>query len=420
MSSQCFGECRLFAIPLLFLLSGCSGESAQSNDANIAASENGLGVTTAYDRPAAALIERVVNGTRELWTFACGADNVMRRRVFNPSTGWGSWFVVANSFPCASAPSAGKWIGGTPSEALGVYYRGTNGGLVEARYSSDGTKFAKDVTLELGFRGTIVGNPVVVDAVDVPGMTQRISVAAKRAQDNSLITFDFFQGGWQIHNMTDASGRFAHAPPATDFGVSYGQYKKNYVAVQTDASEYTIYTRKSWNAGYGYYASITDPDFTGVMNFGLAPLSDLTGDVWTVCLDYGCITVRSGDRLFWWQMDPNSNLQDYLSEPGGGVGGSAYATPTGPTTDEIFGRAKNGGLLLYGVATQPVVVSGSLSSAPSPVTNGKTYWKNAVYTKLESGHHRLYYCDRNGLNDFFPPYIHETPLDYPGDGVLAP
>jgi hypothetical protein len=148
----------MFASSLSLFACGPEGSQplAAVDDDGIAHASQAV-TPTQNDRPAAAIVARVVNGQTELWVFACGADHRMRRRVQRANGTWGSWIVVASSFRCFSAPSIGKWIGGTPSETIGVYYRGTNttdgpgNRLIEAWYASDGSASATDLSAHTGF-----------------------------------------------------------------------------------------------------------------------------------------------------------------------------------------------------------------------------------------------------------------------------
>src|SRR5204863_8240919 len=105
-----------------------------------------------YDRPAGAAITRTVNGSTQLWVFACGADHVMRRKVLlTPDSEFRGWITVAGSFPCYSPPTLAKWKGTAPQEVINLFYRGSTSGnrLIHARYQDDGTSFAKDLSAEI-------------------------------------------------------------------------------------------------------------------------------------------------------------------------------------------------------------------------------------------------------------------------------
>ena len=330
----------LLLLAPLFVLNACGanddGAGGAAGGEEVARSAQAFAPTPNDLPPAAAAVARVVNGNTELWVFACGADHRMRRRVQGPTGSWTSWFIVANSFPCYSAPTIGKWIGGA-TETLGVYYRGgnvnlspdTQDRLIEAWYDSSGTNSATDLSNRADF-GTIKGTPAVVDAVDVPGMSQRIAVAVKRANDE-VATFDYYQGSWHAQAATLSDGTTALAAAADDFAVSYRQYAKNYFSIELADHRYVVFTRSTWTAGYREYTTFDRDDFEGVATFGRPDAA---------CVDFGCLMLRrrSDFRLFWRSLAPNTNVESpYFDNIV--VSGSAYSAPTGDNTFSAFATA---------------------------------------------------------------------------------
>ena len=348
-----------------FGLAACGpidGEGFAEDDArHVAQVQEPAFATTPRDRQAAAVVARVVNGNTELWVFACGADHVMRQRVQSATGRWGDWSAVPGNWPCYSAPSVGKWVGGTPQETIGLYYRGgTNQKrLVEVWYASDGSTAATDLSVQGGF-GDIAGNPAVVDAVDKPGMSQRMAVAVKRASNNEVFTFDLYQGSWHIQS----AGMKAEG---NDFGVSYRQYSKNYFSAQENGGTSWILSRTTWTQGYsriGKFINTLGPEWTGVVNFG-RPSS--------ACTAAGCALVRRelDSSLRWgqpWLSGGSSGIVPFTNS----VTGSAYSAPTGDNRNALIGFG-SGGLARINFSTGAVqfIQTADVYSAGSLVVNGE-------------------------------------------------
>jgi len=354
---------------------------------------------TAYDRPVAAGISRVVSGKTYYYVFACGADSVMRRKQFDVAAGtWGSWFTVANTFACASPPTVGKWIGGTPSETMFVYYRSTANRLIEATYNSDGSTSAVDVTAALAF-GNIAGTPALVDAIDVSGMSNRVSVAVRRGSDNKLFTLDYYQGAWHTQAMLKSDGSYAFAASNT-FGVTYGQYDRSYLSAQTDGNTNIVFTRSGWTQPYKGYQKFTG--FPGVITFGIP----------NECFDGGGCTMfrTSSVAQIGYNGLTNSGIHSYFDV---NTSGPAVSPSTGDYAN-AYVRGSSGQLwrldFEYTPATNIVDV-GPISSAPSMVSHA---FSLAMYAKLVGGTQHLFFHDGT-----IGTAGTTTDLAYPG-GLLAP
>jgi hypothetical protein len=374
----------MFASSLSLFACGPEGSQplAAVDDDGIAHASQAV-TPTQNDRPAAAIVARVVNGQTELWVFACGADHRMRRRVQRANGTWGSWIVVASSFRCFSAPSIGKWIGGTPSETIGVYYRGTNttdgpgNRLIEAWYASDGSASATDLSAHTGF--VIAGTPAVVDAVDRTGMSQRMAVAVKHP-NGEVSTFDLYQGAWHVRPVTYPASGATVVAMSDDFGVSYGQYAKNYFSVQVGATEFAAFTRSTWTAGYSFHKSIQDATFRGVMTFGRPD---------SACLPYGCMMLRlaPSQSIYWQQLDPSSNANAIWSSVA--ATGTPYSMTAGDTANIAMANPGGSGAVFqhnFVRSTDKLFVTG-VASAPTLVVNGASTGPTAaaVYANRNPG-----------------------------------
>jgi len=421
------GNFWLFTVMLPLCVTACSGEGAKAigevDTGELGVAEQQLAGT---DRPAGALSIRGVDGEYQLWAFACGADHVMRRRVFLWTRGavgvWGSWLTVAGSFPCAGPPSIARWVASEPlsdhsvwpfvekTETLVAYYRGTNNHLIEAWYDSDGSKRATDLNAQRDDFYDIASNPTVVDAVDVPGMSQRISVAVKRVSDGQAFTLDFYQGDWHVRPVGGANGVVSVGDTIT---ASYNQYSGSYLALQTGAGAYVVYSRKSWKDPYASYLGVRNQSFYGVMTF-----SGPEGRALVRSASNGINSTR------WWAL--NSSAYGTFQLPGDNdspqyPGGSLFSTSTG-VSYESYARRGDGTLIWRNDLTDEIYASthSGLSSAPVAV-NGNYFGGSAIYTKLVSGRHELFWTSRVilAVNINSETDLAEAPLDYPG-GVLAP
>ena len=398
-------------------LAACSGQDPQTID------ESNLGEVgraqqnvylAPFARPAGAVVPRNVNGDLQLWVFACGADHVMRRRVGHQGWPivWDRWLTVANSFPCATAPSIGRWRHGSttdlPDQApwgtdtLGVYSRSPTNRLIEAWYASDGSTSASDITNHVKF-GDIAGNPSVVDAVDNEGASERIAVAVKRASDGEVFTFDFYQGSWHVQDTgSKATGDV--------FGVSYNQFGKSYLSIQTGPGQYTLLSRKYWSHPYEDEFTAREAGFYGVMTF-----SRLNGGIATV---RG--TSSAGDRTTFWGLDPRAfgtfqipgdETSSFLSD------GGLVSSPTG-LNNWSWARAADGTLVWIDAKSgEKWKTTRKLVSAPAPVVDGQDMWRQVlVYSRPVSDQYQLFFATISPSSSDGRD-VSEEPLAYPGNGV---
>ena len=397
-------------------IAGCGGPDGQMTDgaetASVAKTEQDIYLEV-WSRPAGALVPRRVTGQLQLGVFACGTDHAMRRRIVDPpgtTPQPRSWNIVANSFPCDGPPSIGKWRGGTPHDTLGVYYRSTDNRLIEAWYSSDGSTQASDLTSHLDFPN-ITGNPTVVDAVDREGMSQRISVAVRRASDNEIFTFDYYQGSWKVRD-TGRTGT------GNTLGVSYGQYGKSYFSIQTAPTSYYVFARKSWLSPYALWAGVqnTDPPLFGVLNF-----ANIAGGAFTI----RTMNQQYGDFTQWYALSASDGgtFQVPGDEAATGVSdGNMFSAPTGPT-ELAYGRSKDGYLIqMLASSKQSWKTSRKdLLSAPVVVVDGEEVWSSAViYPRYLSFANKIELFIAAPLPGTVPgpnQELWEQPLSYPGPGV---
>jgi hypothetical protein len=236
------------------------------------------------DRPVSAAVDRWVNWEKQTWLFACTSDNVMKRRV-RTSAGWGSWWTVNTSFPCATTPTVSIWDGG-PTETIAVYWRSTSNKLIAAFYGPHGN-FVADLSTWTGF-GSIAGRPLVVSSINLSGAAERTSVAVQKP-NREVYTFDYYQGAWQVRPVKRSSGATALAYSNSSSFTSYNAMTLagSYLSFHTDSSYHRVFTRSSWHNSYTEhaYVDVSASYMEGVLGFSNSP---------TACPQGPCLMMNAG------------------------------------------------------------------------------------------------------------------------------
>jgi len=188
-------------IVLVLVVAGCSDPSGNASFEDVNSEEQA--VETAYDRPVAAAIVVKGQGTNDGWVFACDSSNRLQRNIRRGTT-WGGWQVFDSA--CVSVPSVVKWYNSTTNtDGVAVYARYGDNKLwqlwwPDATNHSD-TAYWTNLSDLTGF-GTIAGDVVVVEALD---QNEAVSIAARKASNNQLWTFDYLTS-WSTHPVLRASG----------------------------------------------------------------------------------------------------------------------------------------------------------------------------------------------------------------------
>jgi hypothetical protein len=301
---------------------------------------------TAFDTQVAATISRRNGSPWEYWVFACDANFKMRRRVSDDNGTWLShWIGVAGGYDCATPPSVGKFAGTGPKEALGAYWRDLSNHLIEAWYKPDGTSMVTDLSdyLEIG---PIAGTPVVADAINQTGATERISVAVRTAGLNQLHTLDFYWGEWHTAPILMSNGAIATAIGNTMPVLQRTTERGSFIAAQTSATTHTIFSRKYWSQSYKEYAKITNSP-PGLVTFLAMDSANAPADCST---KWGCATYRGplGLILVASLQTGGDITNNFVAVPeplfgGTRLGGSLWST-VGANLDSAYARTSEGKL----------------------------------------------------------------------------
>lgn len=243
---------------------GCSAEVSNEGSDDSHLGETSQALEQFSDRPAAAAIgvgvgvNGVDTGTRQMWLFACGNDNLLYRRVKpSRSLDWKpEWTLVAFS-PCAGVPTVGAW-NALPQDEVELFFRSTvSGALIEVYWGTDGTRQEVNLSGTTGL-GSIKGNPVIVDV----GTNHRLALAV-RDSSNRLKTLTYSPGvGWVIQSVTNAAGQQVHADGLlTSFYNDFVSYFSSSLS-----GTYRVFTRSTWTDPY-VAVSDTIPNARGVLTF---------------------------------------------------------------------------------------------------------------------------------------------------------
>jgi hypothetical protein len=316
-----------FGVVLLHSLVACGAagtDERADGDESVAEVSEALN-ETAMDRPMAAAIPRGLgNNESEIWVFACGADNKMRRRVGNSFGYFGNrWFTLGDGHSCASPPSVARWRQmrnepGGPDTLL-VYWRDLNDNLIEVGYNSDGSASTTNLSEYTGF-GPIAGSPVVANAIHTDGAVRRVSVAVVKAgTEGELYTLDFYQGSWKAPRpvLLDA-GVTATVMPGTSIVAAHGAGNGGdaFLSIQHNAGSHFIFKRRYWSNSYLQYAwTASSPNGLpkGVLGFVNG------GNQYQRCPGDFCAVVR----------DPTTNRPKVADLSTGGDITSRFAYPPG-------------------------------------------------------------------------------------------
>jgi hypothetical protein len=195
------------AAGVAFLLLGCGAEVDGSPSGAPSAEETQPAELT-YDQPmvAAVRVTLNINGTADLWVFACSSGMLRRntaREADVPS--WRGWLSTGHA--CRGTPTAAVAGSNTAVNSVIVYFRRDDNHLMELWWPTavDSPQFA-DITPLAGL-GAIAGSPTIVYARD---RFDEVSVVVRMASDNSLHTADYYAGAWHrnvVHNGLTPSGR---------------------------------------------------------------------------------------------------------------------------------------------------------------------------------------------------------------------
>lgn len=323
---------------------------------------------TALDRPLVAATMRYVGGEQQIWVFACDQNNKMRRLVKAGGV-WANWITVNSSLSCGSPPSVGLWYrqSNEPTETIGVYWRDLSNQLIEARYNADGTTVTTNLSQATGF-GPIVGSPVVVDATNRPGYTERFSVAVVKAGGSSeLYTLDYYWSEWHTRPvLLTTGGATATVVPDTSIVASHTQGSLDpMLSIQANAGAHFIFKRHFWSNSYTQHAwTASSP--TGSPKGAISFLRGASG----ACQSDLCALIRStSNRPMLADVIAGGNITNQFYAPSGAQPGepqlgasireSAVWSFTGATV------LANGNLGLFGFGRVEDQGFTNVSSAPT-------------------------------------------------------
>jgi hypothetical protein len=270
----CAACCVWIATAVLGCTAETSGEIAEDTFApnGVASDDSNLGEVSQtleqfVDRPAVAAVgvgATESNNIVQMWVFACKSNNTLWRRV-KPSwtSSWDPWTQVSST-PCSGVPTAGAWDTSL-YDTVEVFYRSTEGKLIEIYYRADGTVAEVDLSARLGL-GTINGNPVIADMGG--GANPALAVAVRDAS-NRLKTLSWRGStGWVIQSAVNAAGSQIHAD-----GLLTAIYTPQLTYLSSSLNgTYRVLSRTKWADPYvGINATI--PSSRGVLTF-TAPTPD--------------------------------------------------------------------------------------------------------------------------------------------------
>jgi len=245
-------------VGIVLVVSGCSDASSDASYEDVSSERQA--VESSYDRPVAAAL--VVNGGagNKGWVFACDSSNRLQRNIRTGTT-WAGWEVFDTA--CVSVPSAAKWFNGT-IDSVAVYARYSDGHLWQLYWpdatNDPGTAYWADLSALVGF-SAITGDVVVADTNDSDGF---VSVAVKKASNNELWTFDYFNGSWSTRKVLSSgttairttntvsahSGKFGGMSYLTGRGLTSTDDTTGWIARRQFTSYSTSFSK--WSAGdYG-------------------------------------------------------------------------------------------------------------------------------------------------------------------------
>jgi hypothetical protein len=269
-----YAVCCLLVTPAVL---GCAAETSGDitedlfSPGDVASDASNLGevrqsLEQFVDRPAVAAVgvgTTESNNIQQMWVFACKSNNTLWRRV-KPSwsSDWEAWTQVSST-PCSGVPTAGAWDA-TTTDPVEVFFRSTEGKLIELYFRSNGTVAEVDLSAHLGL-GTINGNPVIAD---MGGSPSRVAVAYRDAS-NRLRTLSWQSAtDWVIQSAVNADGWQIYADGLLTAIYTPGQ---TYLSSSLNGT-YRVLSRTKWIRPYvGINATI--PNSRGVLTFA-APTID--------------------------------------------------------------------------------------------------------------------------------------------------
>lgn len=371
----------------------------------VAVSSRAQAFETRYDRPVAAAVNRMVNGSAYTHVWACGQNQQMYHAAARAgSQAWAPWERVSQTtlYPCYSAPSAAA-LDGSPREVMVVYWRGRDNALIEARTSEENVVTITDISSITGVY--LVDAPVVADT---SGQTVAVAV---HAEDAGLYTIEDRGGAWAARPMLLSADQpaLAQVGPTMTMVASYNSwfFGQETISAYLGCSihsfgVHTIFARTRWSQSYKAIASFTIP-------CGLRDLTDSLFGPITLVSGAGCREPFSGaptlatrdlaNRLMC--SIPSTYKPFERGDTARRLTGAVYSMTTTGNASFVhmasFARGEAGRLVYFNeTATDSAVITMAteLTSAPSMVSRSTAHHHTAFYSRNDPLGHRLYNYDR--------------------------